>query len=74
MFWKRLIAVMFHQVRSQFPAEAYLVDSALAAHLTRQPGAAALWHGAMGGAFFEGKTGAGRVPAANLRALLTRAG
>jgi predicted AAA+ superfamily ATPase len=34
--------------------KAYFVDSALAAHLTRQPDAAALWHGAMGGAFFEG--------------------
>jgi len=32
----------------------YFLDSALAAHLTRQPGAEALWHGAMGGAFFEG--------------------
>lgn len=34
--------------------KAYFVDSALAAHLTRQPDAQALWHGAMGGAFFEG--------------------
>jgi predicted AAA+ superfamily ATPase len=34
--------------------KAYFVDSALAAHLTRQPDAPALWHGAMGGAFFEG--------------------
>lgn len=32
----------------------YFLDSALTAHLTRQPGAEALWHGAMGGAFFEG--------------------
>ena len=34
--------------------KAYFVDAALAAHLTRQPDAAALWHGAMGGTFFEG--------------------
>jgi len=34
--------------------KAYFVDAALAAHLTRQPDAVALWHGAMGGAFLEG--------------------
>jgi hypothetical protein len=34
--------------------KAYFIDSALAAHLSRQPGAEALWHGAMGGAFVEG--------------------
>lgn len=32
----------------------YFLDSALAAYLTRQPTAEALWRGAMGGAFFEG--------------------
>jgi predicted AAA+ superfamily ATPase len=32
----------------------YFLDSALAAELTRQPSAEALWAGAMGGAFFEG--------------------
>jgi predicted AAA+ superfamily ATPase len=32
----------------------YFVDSALAAELTRQPSAAALWTGPVGGAFFEG--------------------
>lgn len=32
----------------------YFVDSAVAAHLARQPGAEALWRGAAGGAFFEG--------------------
>jgi predicted AAA+ superfamily ATPase len=32
----------------------YLLDSALAAELTRQPSAEALWTGPMGGAFFEG--------------------
>jgi len=32
----------------------YFLDSALAAELTRQPSADALWTGAMGGAFFEG--------------------
>lgn len=34
--------------------KAYFVDSAVAAFLTRQPDAAALWSGAMGGAFMEG--------------------
>lgn len=34
--------------------KAYFLDSALAAHLTRQPSSEALWRGAMGGAFFEG--------------------
>jgi hypothetical protein len=32
----------------------YFVDSGLAAWLTRQPSAEALWRGPMGGAFFEG--------------------
>jgi predicted AAA+ superfamily ATPase len=32
----------------------YFWDSALAAYLSRQPNAEALWHGAAGGAFFEG--------------------
>jgi hypothetical protein len=32
----------------------YFLDSALAAELTRQPSAEALWTGPMGGAFFEG--------------------
>ncbi len=32
----------------------YFLDSGLAAWLTRQPSAEALWHGPMGGAFFEG--------------------
>ena len=32
----------------------YFLDSALAAELTRQPSADALWTGPMGGAFFEG--------------------
>jgi predicted AAA+ superfamily ATPase len=34
--------------------KAYFVDSALAAYLARQPSSEALWHGAAGGAFFEG--------------------
>ncbi|MDD5674028.1 MAG: ATP-binding protein [Chitinivibrionales bacterium] len=32
----------------------YYLDSAIAAYLTRQPSASALWAGSMGGAFFEG--------------------
>ncbi len=32
----------------------YFVDSAIAAYLTRQSSPESLWHGSMGGAFFEG--------------------
>ncbi len=32
----------------------YFIDSGIAAYLTRQPDAASLWSGNMGGAFFEG--------------------
>ena len=34
--------------------KSYFIDSGLAAHLSRQPDATALWHGSMGGAFLEG--------------------
>lgn len=32
----------------------YFMDSAVAAYFTRQPASEALWHGSMGGQFFEG--------------------